>query len=110
MVLPRQFVHQKVKKQSMVSSHDELSILILPETVVSGATCRFGKLFPGSSIRLGTNLCPFSSSRGKGIKCTISNSTEKDGGVAEISESEPTRRFYTWPDYKVGCSLMMVYI
>lgn len=88
----------------MVSSHGDFSMLMLFfwVTLVSGAARQYGNLFPGSSRKLGTNLCRLSSFQGKGIRRAISSSSKNNGGVAEISESELAKRFYAWPDYKVS--------
>ncbi|XP_022966268.1 alternative NAD(P)H-ubiquinone oxidoreductase C1, chloroplastic/mitochondrial [Cucurbita maxima] len=78
-----------------------LSLSVALGTVnFSGVARRSGNFFPCSSRKLRTNLCRFSSSRGKGIRCAISSSSKNNGGVAEISESESAKRFYAWPDYK----------
>lgn len=66
----------------------------------SGVTRQSGNLFPGSLRRHGTSLYRFSSSQGKRIRCAISSSTNNNGGVAEVSESESVRRVHAWPDYK----------
>ena len=77
-------------------------MLIFWMAIVSGVARRSGNFFPCSSRKIRTNLCQFSSSRGKGIRCAISSSSKNNGGVAEISESESAKRFYAWPDYKVS--------
>lgn len=92
-------------KGEPVCSHGEFSMLMVTVfwmAVVSGVTRQSGNLFPGSLRRHGTSLYRFSSSQGKRIRCAISSSTNNNGGVAEVSESESVRRVHAWPDYKVS--------
>ncbi|XP_038692204.1 alternative NAD(P)H-ubiquinone oxidoreductase C1, chloroplastic/mitochondrial isoform X3 [Tripterygium wilfordii] len=65
----------------------------------SGAK-HWGKLFPGSSVRFGTNSLVCSRFRRNGFRFVASGTAGRNGGVVAMSEGETLQRMFTWPDKK----------